>query len=155
VKLAAVGGATATALSEIACRDVDFVPRVQRVEGMVAEFPPGAGAVLVAQGDLAGPALADGLRTLGYTVTAVEAYTTTARRPAGGEVAWLRSADVVVVASGSAATALADATPIGARLVAIGPSTAAAASAIGLPPVTTAVSPSDDDVVGAIAQSLG
>ncbi len=103
VRLAAVGSATAAALAERAGRPVDLVPSVHRVEGLLAELPRGTGEVLVAKGNLAGAELADGLRSLGYTVTSVDAYATVLRRPDAIELELLRTADVVVLASGSAA----------------------------------------------------
>jgi len=122
-------------------------------EGLLALFRPGSSAVLVAQGDLASSSLVDGLRDLGHDVTAVEAYSTVARRPSEPEVATLGAADVVVLGSGSAARALA---PIGsvARLVAIGPSTARVAGDAGLVIAAVSASPASDDLVAAIAAAL-
>jgi uroporphyrinogen-III synthase len=153
VRLAAVGAATASALEQLAGRAADLVPDVQRVEGLLAAFQPGSSAVLVAQGDLASSSLVEGLRALGHDVTAVEAYSTVARRPSEPEVATLGAADVVVLGSGSAASALA---PIGsvARLVAIGPSTARVAADAGLVIAAVSASPAGDDVVAAIAAAL-
>ena len=76
-----------------------------------------------------------------------------ARAPSEADVATLRAADVVVLGSGSAASALA---PIGsvARLVAIGPSTARVAGDAGLVIAAVSASPADDDVVAAIAAAL-
>jgi uroporphyrinogen-III synthase len=155
VRLAAVGAATAEALAVLAGRPVDLVPSVQRAEGLLAEFPAESSAILLAQGDLAGPALGDGLRARGHRVTAVEAYATVARPPIGGAVAELRAADAVVIASGSAASALAAAVPtIAAPVVVIGPSTAAAATAAGFAVAAVAASPADDDVVAAVVAAL-
>ena len=79
------------------------------------------------------------------------AYRTVLRVPPPDELERLRGADVVLLASGSAAEALRAATdlPPSVRLVAIGPSTAAAARGLGLA-VSVAASPSTADVVAAI-----
>jgi uroporphyrinogen-III synthase len=153
VRLAAVGAATAAALEQLAGRPADLVPDVQRVEGLLAAFQPGSSAVLVAQGDLASSSLVDGLRALGHHVTAVQAYSTVARPPSGADVATLRAADVVVLGSGSAASALAPTGSV-ARLVAIGPSTARVAGEVGLVIAAVSASPAGDDVVAAIATAL-
>jgi uroporphyrinogen-III synthase len=155
VRLAAVGAATAETLAELARRPVDLVPSVQRAEGLLAVFPAEPSTILLAQGDLASPALADGLRARGHRVSAVEAYATVARPPHPGAVAELCAADAVVLASGSAASALAAAVPtIAVPLVAIGPSTAAVATAAGFSVAAVAASPADDDVVAAVAAAL-
>lgn len=136
VALAAVGTATADILAA-AGRPVDVVPARQTAADLVAAMPspPASGArVLVAQADRADTTLVDGLRALGYVVDAVVAYTTRLRAPTAAERRALERADAVAFASGSAATAWAEAvgswTP--PCVVAIGPSTASAASAAGL-----------------------
>jgi uroporphyrinogen-III synthase len=154
VRLASVGTATAETLARLAGRPVELVPSVQRAEGLLAEFPAEPSAILLAQGDLAGPALADGLRAQGHRVTAVQAYTTVGRPPSEADVAALRAADVVVLASGSAARVIAPIGPV-AQLVAIGPSTARVAGDAGLAIAAVSASPADDDVVAAIAAALG
>ena len=133
LRLAAVGPATAAALAAAAGRDVDLVPAEARAEGLLAEFPPPPARVLLAQADRARRMLADGLAAGGHTVESVIAYRTVARRPSPDEVTLLTSADAVLLASGSAAAAWAEA--IGAvaapPLVAIGPVTAADAAGAG------------------------
>ena len=155
VRLAAVGVATAAALEELAGRPADLVPAVQRVAGVLAVFPRGSAAVLVAQGDLASSELTDGLRSLGHRVTAVQAYATVPRPPSEDDIATLRAADAVVLASGSAATALAAVGGVHAAPVAIGPSTARVAREAGLAVAAVAASPADDDVVAALDAALG
>ena len=151
VRLAAVGDATARVFADLAGRGIDLVPDDQRATGLVGEFPADAGRVLVAQADRAGPSLVDGLRAKGAVVDAVTVYRTTLRRPSSDELSQLCAADVIVLASGSAAESLhaAVGVPSSARLVAIGPTTASAAGALGLT-VTVAASPSVADVVAAV-----
>jgi uroporphyrinogen-III synthase len=155
VRLAAVGASTARWLAETSGRDVDFVPSAQRAEGLVAEFRPGPSTILLAQGDLAGSAVADGLRSSGHDVTAVEAYRTVLRQPVGEERDVLDAAAAVVLASGSAAIALADAGGVPGAVVALGPVTADAARDAGLSVAAVAASPADDDVVAAVADAVG
>lgn len=141
VRLAAVGTATARRLEEAAGRPVDLVPERQLAEELVREFRrrnPEPCRVLVAQADRAGATLVDGLREGGHDVTAVVAYRTLLRRPDLSELASVEGADATIFASGSAARAWAAA--VGERasdalppiVVAIGPTTAAAAASAGL-----------------------
>lgn len=164
VRLAAVGSATATALAELAGRPVDLVPAVQRTAGLLDAFPRLPAAVLVAQGNLAGGELVDGLRSLGCDVTAVEAYATVRRRPTDVELDTLRRADVVVLASGSAATAWVETehdvtgspgwAAVQSAVVTIGPQTAVVAGRLGMVVAAVSSTPSTDDVVTAIVESL-
>lgn len=156
VRLAAVGPATAAALAAAAGRAVDLVPVIPRAEGLVAEFPTTpAVRVLVAQADRAAATVVDGLRAAGHDVEAVTAYATVSRRPDGSERAALRTADAVVFASGSAAQGWRDAgLGPGPAVVAIGPTTAAAAEAAGLRPDEVATAPDAGAVVAAVARAL-
>ena len=154
VRLGSVGAATADVLAELAGRPVDLVPAVQRVEGILAEFPAELSRVLAVQGDLATSALVDGLRQRGHVVTAVEAYRTVPHPLSDGELRTMRGADVIVLASGSAAIALAGAGGAPGAVVAIGPVTAEAAHEVGLAVASTAASPADLDVIDAIATAL-
>lgn len=158
LRLAAVGPATAAVLAGLARRDVDLVPRRHRVDGLLAEFPPGSGRALVAQADRARATLADGLRALGYEVSVVEAYRTALRAPSADELVVLDEADVVLLASGSALEGwlAGGAAPAEIRpaVVAIGPPTAAAAARLGVPVAAVASTPADADVVAAVAAAL-
>ncbi len=156
VKLAAIGHSTAARMSALAGRSVDLVPELQHTGGLLAAFPTGSATVLVAQGNLAGPDLAHGLRSIGCDVTTVEAYRTRLRRPDAHELDLLRAADVVVLSSGSAVESwrTAESKPTGATVVAIGPKTAEVAARHGLRVVAVAATPSDDDVMAAVVQSL-
>jgi uroporphyrinogen-III synthase len=128
LRLAAVGPATATALAAVAGRDVDLVPARAQAEGLLEEFPRAPARVLLAQADRARPVLADGLVAMGHTVEPVVAYRTAVRTPSPDEVARLHAVDVVVLASGSAASGWAALhPPAHVIVVALGPVTAAAA----------------------------
>jgi uroporphyrinogen-III synthase len=134
VSLAAVGTATARELAELADRPVDLVPARQLATALAAEFNDIASSpqrVLVAQADRAADTLADALRDGGHDVSVVTAYSTVLSEP---DMAAVGGADVLVLASGSAAESWAAA--IGATgppvVVAIGPSTAKKARELGL-----------------------
>jgi uroporphyrinogen-III synthase len=154
--LAAVGTATADELSELAGRRPDVVPARQTAKDLVAAMPrPRSGGqpdhVLVAQGDLADATLADGLRSLGYAVDVVIAYSTVERRPTLEERSSALAADAVAFASGSAAVAWAqsigpDVPPV---VVAIGPTTQRAAIDAGLKVTHVAA---DHTVEGLVAE---
>lgn len=153
VSVAAVGAQTAAVLVELAGRPADVVPERQTGAALVASMPPGSGRVLVAQADRADDLVAAGLRQLGYDVRVVTAYRTNLRVPTTRERTAVLAADAVVFASGSAATAWVQA--IGAAgppiVIAIGPSTAAAAESAGLPVTHVAA---DHDVEGLVAATI-
>jgi uroporphyrinogen-III synthase len=135
VKLAAVGAASADALSTLAGRNVDLVPDDQRASALAELLTQRAGApplrVLIAQADRASGDLADRLAAAGHHVTSCVAYRTTQARPASGA---MPDADALLLASGSAAQSWVEAFgPMGPPvIVAIGPSTAAVAGGLGL-----------------------
>ena len=131
--VAAVGAATQAAL-EAGGVQVALVPRQQRAAGVLAEFPRGPGRVLVVQAAAAAPELAEGLAAAGWQVTTVAPYRSLPAHPTAGQQLAALSADAVLFASGSAARAWVQVfgltTP--PLVVAIGPSTAAAAEVAGL-----------------------
>lgn len=134
LRLAAVGMATARELAHASGRRIDLVPAVQRAEALAAQFVAETQRpqrVLLAQADIAAPALADALRSAGHEVTTVVAYRTVAKEPATDAAV---GADAVLFASGSAVEhwcrAFGPTAP--ALVVAIGPSTAAVADRLGL-----------------------
>ena len=134
-RLAAIGPATAEALG-----GADLVASVSTQEGLLAELPRPAGRVLFAA--------AEGARTLlpeALDADVVVLYRTVERRPRE-----LPAADLYVLASGSAARALAT---LGAALpvVSIGPETSRAARAAGLDVVAEAAEHSLDGIVAAVA----
>ncbi|MFV0308140.1 MAG: uroporphyrinogen-III synthase [Desertimonas sp.] len=161
VRLAAVGPATGRALAIAARRSIDLLPTDPRGEGLVAEFPPGTARVLVAQADRAAPTVVDGLRAAGHEVRAVTAYVTTTRRPTDEELRRLRGVDAVLLASPSAvegwcrAVEPAVADRVRPLIVAIGPTTAAAAATAGIGPDAVAETPDADGVMAALARAPG
>lgn len=150
VKLAAVGEATSAALA----RRADLIPVQQNAAGLVAAFPAGPGRVMAVQAADAAPTLVDGLTDAGWTVQVVVPYRSAPRLPADEERAAAIGADVLLLASGSAARAWAAA--FGAEtppvVVAIGPQCAAVARAAGLTVTATATEHTLDGLVDAITR---
>ena len=128
--LAAVGEATARSLGVT----VTLTAIPARADVLAEQFPTGTGSVLVVQGNLADDSLSSSLRAKGWVVTQVVAYRTVQLRPTREMMLPAMAADVLLLASGSAATAWFDAfgktTP--PFVVAMGPSTAKVSSALGI-----------------------
>lgn len=159
-RVATVGEATRSACAALGL-DVALVPSgTQDARGIVADFPEGAGTVLVPLGDLASPVLARGLARKGWEVTEVEAYRVVdgpgiepnlAAELAAGEF------DAVLLTSGSVAERYAPhAAPAAADtlVVAIGATTAAAARAVGVKVAAVASVPSYDGILAALEGAL-
>jgi len=134
-RLAAIGPATAAALG-----GADLVPRVATQEGLLAELPRPAGRVLFATAEGARSLLPD---ELGADVVVLY-------RTRGLRVEPLPAADLYVVASASAARALA-AHGDGYPVASIGPETSRAAREEGLDLVVEASVHTTDGLVAAIA----
>ena len=154
VRLATVGTATARVLERESGRAVDLVPSVQRADGLVAAFAAAVTSpqrVLLAQADRAPATLADALRRAGPDVTAVTAYRTVSVEPDRGAVG---TADAVLFASGSAVESWFHAfgTVVPPLVVAIGPTTAAAADRFGLKVSAVAADHSLDGLVTELEQ---
>ena len=177
-RIACVGAATARAVRAQLGLDADFQPSVQSAAGMLAELEgPAAGAVssepastepatvLVLEGSNARPTLREGLKNLGWSVTARVLYDMVpAERVVPGELslsaarALLRGADapnpdVIVATAPSRLHALLDGAPaLGPEsvppVVAIGATTASACRALNLRHVQ-ADSPSPRDLARA------
>jgi hydroxymethylbilane synthase len=133
-RFAAVGPATAASLRELGLEPA-FVPERFAAEEIAGGLGPLERArVLLPQSEIAEPWLADELRARGAAVDVVDAYGTVALEPTDEELAQLRLADAILLASGSAARSLASALVPHERtlVVCIGPSTAEAARAAGL-----------------------
>jgi uroporphyrinogen-III synthase len=132
-RVAAIGARTAEAWGM-----VDLVPAVSTQEGLLAELPRPAGRVLFVGAKGARPLLAE---ELGADVVVL--YRTV---PLAVEV----EGDLAVVASPSAARALAAANP-SLAVVSIGPETTAAARAAGLQVAAEASSPDLEGLAAAVA----
>ncbi len=135
-RVAAVGSATAAALRR-AGYQVDFVPAQASGAGIVRDFPPGRGRVLVPGSALSKPDLPDGLRGLGYEVEVLPVYTMEPvdALPQGLVESWQSGAfGVVVVTSGSVARVVDRLLgwSVGTRVLAIGQPTAAVLSELGV-----------------------
>lgn len=142
-RVAAVGTATSAAVRTTLGIEADLVPATATAAALVEVFPaapdratPMAGReVLMPQSAIAATTLADGLRARGWSVTAVDAYTTLAVDVPEAESLAASQADAICFTSGSTVQAWveavgADRTP---RVVAsIGPVTSAALRAVGL-----------------------
>jgi uroporphyrinogen III methyltransferase / synthase len=158
-KVAAVGPATAEAVRELGAEPA-FVPAVHAAEEVAAGLGPLEGArVLLPQADIASPELAVELRTRGAVVDAVVAYRTVAVEPTSALQEELRcGADAIVVASGSAAHALAAVDAVledGATVVYIGPKTAAVARDVGLPAGPVADEATAEGMIQALVTHFG
>jgi uroporphyrinogen-III synthase len=147
--VATIGNATATALAV----PVHLLPARQNAAGLLAAFPVGEGSVLVVQAGGASAELADGLVTLGWSVTTVAPYLTVPARPTREQQFAALAADAVLFAAGSAAKAwvqvFGDSTP--PVVVVMGPQTAAAAAAAGLKVDVVAADHSLEGLVAALA----
>ena len=157
--LAAVGVASARVLAEVVGREVDLVPEHQTGDDLAAELLTRVSRgdrVLVALGDLASRTVIDSLTAAGVEVEERTVYATRRRRPGAEQLTAASGADAVLLASGSAATAWADAGPIDAgAIVAIGPTTAEAARTSGLEVTAIAEDHSIDGLVDAVVALLG
>ena len=150
-RVGAVGPGTASALVG-AGAEVALVPADATATGLAHDLlrhphaPRPGDAVGLVQGDRARPALADALRAAGIVVRAASVY-------ASRSAAWSpeEPVDAVVLASPSAVAALPAAVGARALLVAIGPTTAAAAARRGWSAVQ-ATEPTVDAVVAALAR---
>lgn len=145
LRCGAVGLATAAALAE-AGREADIVPRRQMAEELVAAFGDVAGRrILFPASDIARPTLPDGLRARGARVDVVIAYRTIPAAPESDAplVNLLRAGmvDAVTFTSPSTVRGFLDLLPAAdlrrasrpPAIVCIGPTTAGAARAAGLP----------------------
>lgn len=164
--LAAVGPATAARLAA-AVRAPDLVPAAATGEAMAAALAPGLAGkrVLLPRPAEGRPELVDGLRAAGARLEAVEAYRTVAAPVESLRqlAAWVGAGEVdaVAFASPSAVSAVVGALGPevtllrGTLLAAIGPTTAEALRAAGLPPGAVPERHTGRDLAEAIARSLG
>lgn len=164
--VAAVGAATAQALAEAGVAGAIAVGEpatgahlAERLADALAESEAHPkGSVLAVQARHARPELAAGLRRRGVTVAVAVLYENEAPPcPTAAALAACRAADAVHFAAPSAAERLLAWAPdlCHGRLVAIGPTTAAALRNLGAEPAAVASSPTLDANVAAIAAALG
>lgn len=158
-KVAALGPGTASALEE-AGLPVDLVGEGGGARGLVRPLvgavDPGA-LVVLAQAEVPAAGLAEALRAAGLEVSEVAAYATVERAVSAEERAELQAADLVVLASPSAArslaSALGDTSVSPPEIVAFGESTALGARAAGFSSVTVAERPDRSGVLEALVGS--
>ena len=158
VRVAAVGPGTAAALATAGIV-ADLVPERSLAEGLVATFPHGSGRerVLLPQAAAARPVLADGLTAKGWTVDVAHAYRTVPTTPSADLLASAAKADAIAFTSASTVTSYLAAAGPGAVppvVACIGPVTAAAAEAEGLPVTVTATDHTLDGLVAALVAIL-
>lgn len=125
-----VGAATQRSLDVQA----NLVANPATAQALAEMFPEGKGNVLVVQGNLADDFIAQKITAKGWQVTQVVAYLTVQLKPEPNKRELALSADVLLLASSSAVTAWFDAfgTNSPEVVVAIGPSTAKTANALGI-----------------------
>ena len=150
---AAVGDATANSLGTT----VQLVAEPARASVLAETFPEGDGTVLVVQGNLADDELAAAIEAKGWGVERVVAYRTVHLRPATEQRVPALESDVLLLASGSAATAWHDAfgTTTPPVVVSIGPSTTKVAERLGIAVTATAHEQSLEALIEAAANSIG
>lgn len=155
-RIAAVGPATAAAVRALAL-EPSFVPERFAGAEIVAGLEPLSGArILLPQADVADPGLAEELRSRGAIVDAIPAYRTVEVERSAPEIAAFRAADVVVLASGSAARSLASQGGAGdALIICIGPKTADVAREVGLPVGLVAREATSEGIIQALVTHFG
>lgn len=161
VKVAAVGAGTAAALVSKGIH-ADLVPPTFTGEALVSALGPGPGSVLLPRPVDAPRAIMDRLEAAGWTVHAVPAYETV---PAGlggptGDDVRAGAFDAITFASASSVrnfvAAAGDLTPLAAaKVVCIGPTTAAAATELGVRVDAVADVQTLDGLVRAVISCMG
>lgn len=152
-RFAAVGAATSRVLGV----HTDLVAEPARASVLAEVFPHGTGRVLLVQGNLADDGLAGAIADRGWDVTKVVAYRTVSVTPDDEVRGPALSADVLMLASGSAASAWFDAfgTETPAVVVSIGPSTTRVAEQLGIHVTATAEEQNLGAMIRAAANSIG
>lgn len=158
-KVAAVGSATAGALVEHGIH-ADLVPPTYTGEALASALGSGPGSVLLPRPVEAPRTIVELLEGAGWTVTAVPAYETGPAELDERAVSDLRSGvDALTFTSASSvrnfATAVGPPDIAGAKVVCIGPSTAAAASEIGITVDAVATEQTLAGLVRAVVNSVG
>lgn len=159
VPVAAIGPATEAALRDWGISP-ELIPRAATTAALGEAFPPGSGEVLLARADIANPELGAVLRAKGYRTDDVAAYRTVPldrleeaarQRLDAGEVDWLAFTASSTVRG--FARAYGGPPPVGVRVAAIGPVTAAAAEAAGMRVDATASEHTIPGLVAAIERA--
>jgi uroporphyrinogen III methyltransferase/synthase len=160
VSIACVGPATADALQRAGLR-ADLVPTTYSAASLAAAMAAAGdlhGArVLYPRSAIAAPHLADALRAAGAVVDDVAAYETVAAEPPAAAVAAIREGvDAILFFSPSAVGQFVslDLRPGRAIIGCIGPTTAAAARAAGLPVAVAAERHTADGLADAVSEAL-
>ena len=154
-RVAAVGPATAAALRK-AGLPVDLTPEHGGSAAALASIWPAARtgeSVLLPQSEIAARTLSDGLRAKGFAVETVVAYRTLPVPLAASVAADLANGEfeAVLLTSPSTVDALAvTSIAAGTAIGVIGPSTAAAADAAGLPIAFTSTDPTDAALIAGL-----
>jgi len=148
-KLAAVGGATALAFARV----VDFVPSSANGKSLAEELPMSLGKALVVQAQETSGEVVRILRDRNMQVDEVAAYKTEQCLLTDAQVWEIRSADAVLIASGSAVRSwCAQAGPqVNGKIIAIGEPTQQVADECGMTISAVAREASTAGVVAALA----
>ncbi len=157
VKLAVVGPGTAQVLEGLGLR-ADLIPQRHVGEGLVEEFPPGTGRVLLPRAAVARDVVPSGLEELGWSVDVVEAYRTVPAPVDPTERERVSGADVICFTSSSSAKNFADAFGADAAppaVVAIGPITAQEARSQGMEVSAVADPHTLEGLVDAVIRTVG
>ncbi|ULH15311.1 uroporphyrinogen-III C-methyltransferase [Deinococcus sp. KNUC1210] len=154
LKIAAVGPATARSLWEHGIR-ADFVPSTPGARHLGAELPAQPGEELLHfTSQLAEQELQAALEGRGLKYVRVEGYRTEPAEPGQNELERLKSAEVVTLASGSAARHLAALAGTDFTVAVMGPQTEAAARELGFNRVVVAENPSLEALATAAEQAV-
>jgi uroporphyrinogen III methyltransferase / synthase len=154
IKIAAVGPSTARSLREHGVW-ADFVPSTPGARHLGAELPARSGQrVLHLTSQLAEAELQDALERRGVIYERVEGYSTVPAEPELNELERLKAADVVTLASGSAARHLAQLAGTDFTVAVMGPQTADAARELGFRSVVVAETPSLEALVAAAEEAV-
>ncbi|WP_034386539.1 uroporphyrinogen-III C-methyltransferase [Deinococcus sp. YIM 77859] len=153
VQVAAVGPSTARSLQERGLR-ADFVPRTPGARHLAAELPVQPGQVaLHLTSQVAEDELQRSLEARGVRYERAELYRTEPAPLSAPELERLRQADVVTLASGSAARHLAALAGTAFAVAVMGPQTADAARAAGFSRITVAREATLEALADAAAQA--
>ncbi len=161
-KLAAVGDATARVLATVAGRPVDLVPERASAADLCAVLPAPTSTderMVVVRGALADDVVVDAARSLGWKVDDAVVYATVLLEPYAGDVVTAATADVVLLASGSAAQAWAEAVAragvTSPPVIVMGPPTRDVALSFGLEVRGVADPPGVDGLIVATLRAFG